>query len=84
MHTDAYSQYLARFEKQVGAIKVGAYGSWKGKLVRKLNPAEFAVKHDEFTKLHATYQQILERGDTLNDALIKVMRERQAELLLED
>lgn len=84
MPDDPYLDYLARFEAGVGALSIGAYGKWKGKLVRKLGPDEFAAKHGEFTSLHSHYHKILERGDTLNDALTKLLRERQAELLLED
>ncbi|HZS37813.1 MAG TPA: hypothetical protein VFF06_13340 [Polyangia bacterium] len=83
MPGDAYLEYLGRFEAHVGAIAVGAYGKFHGKLVRKLSAEEFTVKHGELTKLAKTYQTILERGDTLNDALTKLLRERQIELLLE-
>ena len=81
---DPYLDYLARFAESVGALSVGAYGKWKGKLVCKLSPDEFATKHGELKTLHAHYHQILERGDTLNDALTKLLRERQAELLIEE
>jgi hypothetical protein len=81
---DPYLEYLARFEQKVGALTVGSYGKYKGKLVRKLAPDEFQNKHLEFTSLNTHYQKILERGDTLNDALTKLLRERQVELLIED
>ncbi len=83
MADDPYLAYLARFESEIGAVAVGGYGKWKGKLVRKLTPAEFLTKQDELAKLSATYEQILARGDTLNDALTKVIRERQIELLVD-
>ena len=83
MAGDEYLSYLARFETQVGALAVGAYGKFNGKLVRKLSPEEFAKRYDEYTRFARTYQEILERGDTLNDALTKLLRERQLELLLE-
>jgi len=83
MRADPYTDYLARFQERIGAVAVGGYGKWKGKLVRKLNPAEFAIKHDEFEKLRLHYEKILERGDTLNDALTKLLRERAAELLID-
>lgn len=83
MSGDPYLEYLARFEQLVGALQVGGYGKWKGKLVRKLAPDEFATKHGEWSTLSEHYQKILERGDTLNDALTKLLREREIELLLE-
>ncbi len=81
---DPYRDYLQRFEHEIGAIAVGGYGKYQGKLVRKLNPAEFAKKHDELLTLRGTYEKILERGDTLNDAILRLLRERQAELLVHD
>ncbi len=83
-NVDPYLEYLARFEQKVGALTVGSYGKWNGKLVRKLAPDEFMNKHTEFTNLNTHYQKILDRGDTLNDALTKLLRERQSELLIED
>ena len=81
---EAYLSYIARFDQQVGALPVGAYGKWKGRLVRKLGAEDFAKKHKELTRLTDTYQQILERGDTMNDAVTKLLRERMAELLVDD
>jgi hypothetical protein len=84
MSADPYAAYLDRFRNLCGPLEVGAYGKWKGKLIRKLSPVEFAAKNDELTTLQRTYQGILERGDTLNDAITKLLREHQAELLLEE
>ncbi len=84
MSSDAdYAAYLARFESQVGPLAVGAYGKWRGQLVRKLAPDEFAKKNGEFTTLLTTYRKIMERGDTLNDAVTRLLRERQIELVVE-
>jgi hypothetical protein len=81
---DAYQGYLARFDSAVGPVEVGAYGKFHGRLVRKLSAAEFTAKHGEFAKLDVTYRGILERGDTINDAVVKLWRERRAELLIDD
>jgi hypothetical protein len=83
MPTDAYQAYLDRFQALVGAYPVGSYGKFKGRLVRKLPPDEFEKKHGEWATLSKTYKGILERGDTLNDAVTKLLREREAELLLD-
>ena len=80
---EAYLAYLARFEQEVGALAVGAYGKWKGRLVRKLSAAEFDTRHTEFANLDRTYRGILERGDTINDAVVRLWRERRAELLID-
>ncbi len=34
MTGESYQTYLGRFDREVGALQVGAYGKWKGKLVR--------------------------------------------------
>lgn len=81
---DAYQAYLSRFDQSVGPLAVGGFGKWKGKPVRKLSAEEFAVKHGEWETLSRTYQKILERGDTLNDAVTKLLRERQIDLILEN
>jgi len=81
---DPYLEYLSRFEQLIGAVAVGSYGKFRGKLIRKLAPDEFLNKYDEFTNLNNHYKKILDRGDTLNDALTKLLIERQTELLLSD
>lgn len=83
MASDPYLDYLARFEQHVGAVAVGAYGKFHGKLVRKLSAEEFAQRHGEFATLDKTYRGILERGDTINDAVVRMWRERRAELLID-
>ena len=80
---DAYLEYVARFDREVGPVAVGTAGKWKGKLVRKLSGDEFATRHEEFATLDRTYRGILERGDTINDAVVRLWRERRAELLIE-
>lgn len=83
MAADPYLEYLARFDSQVGAVAVGGYGKFHGKLVRKLSPQEFATRHSEFANLDKTYRGIIERGDTINDAVVRLWRERRAELLID-
>jgi hypothetical protein len=84
MSGDPYQGYLARFQALMGQLPVGSYGKFKGLLVRKLPPDEFEKKHGEWVTLSRTYKGIMQRGDTLNDAVTKLLREREAELLLEE
>lgn len=84
MAADPYLDYLSRWEQNVGAVPVGQYGKWKSTMVRKLAPAEFLNKLDEYNQLSSHYQKVLERGDTLNDTMIRLLRERAIELLIED
>jgi hypothetical protein len=81
MSQDPYADYLARFTATLGA---GDFGKFRGRLVRKLAAEEFTAVHQEFSQLRQHYQKCIERGDTLNDTLIKMMHEKAAELLLED
>ena len=81
--SDPYLEYLGRFEQRIGAVPVGGYGKFSGKLIRKLNPVEFGKMHDEFVKLKTLYDNAMARGDTLNDALTKMVRERAADLLID-
>ena len=83
MAQDPYLEYLGRFDSQVGAVAVGGYGKFHGKLVRKLSAQEFATRHSEFANLDKTYRGIIERGDTINDAVVRLWRERRAELLID-
>ncbi len=80
---EAYQTYVARFTREVGPIEVGAYGKWKGKPVRKLSEAEFTAKQNEYLTLDKTYQLILQRGGTINDAGVKLWRQGAQGRLLE-
>ena len=51
--------------------------------MRKLSADEFATRNSEFATLDKTYRGIIERGDTINDAVVRMWRERRAELLID-
>ena len=79
-----YTSYLDRFDRTVGKkVEVGGYGKYEGKLVKKLTPEEFASKATEWAELKANYDKIVENGYTISNVLVRVLRERSAELLLE-
>jgi hypothetical protein len=80
---DDYQEYLARFETTLGPCEVGSYAKHNGRVIKKLRPDEFATKWREFQEVDSAYAEIMERGDTINDVLVKVLRERSDELLLE-
>jgi hypothetical protein len=84
MGADPYQLYLARVEKRVGPIAVGAYGKYNGKLVKKLAPHEFMAKNDELSQLSSHYQKSVARGDTLSDAMLKILAQLKAELLVDE
>jgi hypothetical protein len=81
---DEYKRYLARFDQAVGQeVEFGAYAKYKGRLVKKLRYDEFEAKWNEYNQVDVAYAEILERGDTINDVMVKILRERADELMLE-
>jgi hypothetical protein len=80
---EEYRSYLQRFEEKLGACEFGEYAKHQGRLIRKLRYDEFETKLREFREVDKAYGEILERGDTINDVLVKVLRERSDELVLE-
>src|SRR5215470_11726392 len=76
-----YASYLARFEEQLGPCEFGAYAKYHGRLVKKLRYEEFEHKWRDYQKAVDAYAGILQRGDTINDAVVKMIRERSDELL---
>jgi len=80
---EEYRAYLQRFEDGVGACEFGAYAKHKGRLIKKLRYDEFEGKWREFLEVAKAYNEIMTRGDTINDVLVKILRERCDEFLLE-
>ena len=80
---DEFKQYITRFQTDVGQREFGEYGSWNGFVVKKMNFDEFVAKYEEFRNLERLYADILERGDTVNDAIFRTLREQGANLLIE-
>jgi hypothetical protein len=80
---DEYRQYLDRFETAIGVCEFGTYIKHKGRLIKKLSFDEFEEKWLELTEVARAYDAILAHGDTINDVLVKVLRERCDELLIE-
>ncbi|HKA87585.1 MAG TPA: hypothetical protein VKE22_07960 [Haliangiales bacterium] len=78
-----YSAYLARFDETLGPCEFGAYAKFQGRLVKKLRYEEFETRWRDYQHALHAYAGILERGDTINDAVVKLLRERSDEFLLE-
>ncbi|MBU1068968.1 hypothetical protein KKD52_08810 [Myxococcota bacterium] len=83
IYIDEFKQYITRFQTDVGNREFGEYGSWNGFVVKKMNFDEFVAKYEEFRNLERLYADILERGDTVNDAIFRTLREQGANLLIE-
>jgi hypothetical protein len=79
---EAFRQYLARFESEVGPKDFGQFGTWERRLLKKLRYDEFVVKWKQFKEMEKILEGIMERGDTINDAILLAHREVAAELII--
>ena len=77
-----YHEYLERFTREVGDVAVGAFAKFGGKLIKKLSFEEFTPAYIEYIEMHDRYQDSLDRGDTINDVVLKLLREQAANLVL--
>ena len=78
-----FREYLNRFEAEHGDTDFGAFVKHRGRLVKKLRYEEFEPMYREFHDMSKSYFESLDRGDTINDVIVKVLRERSDELILE-
>jgi len=77
-----YHEYLERFAKQIGDVKAGAFAKYDGKLIKKLSFEDFTPLFIEYIEMIDHYRESLDRGDTINDLVIKLLREHAANLVL--
>ncbi len=78
-----YATYLERFTAEIEqVVEVGGFGKYRGKLIQKLAPADFAAVYGEYHDLARHYFESLDRGDTINDIVVKTVRELAAKLVL--
>lgn len=80
---DEFATYLDRFERLVGEYQTGQYGRFKGRLVRKLDQAQYLAKLDEYLALGDRFLTMINSGDTIDDALALDLRAAEVELVLE-
>jgi len=77
-----YHDYLERFTESIGDVKVGAFAKWSGKLIKKLSFEEFTPAFLEYSEMAERYRDSIERGDTINDVVLRILREQAANLVL--
>ena len=78
-----YHEYLERFATKIGEHKVGSFAKWSGKLIKKLSFEEFTPAYLEYIELSDKYYDSIERGDTINDVVLRVLRDKAASLVLD-
>jgi hypothetical protein len=79
---DRYHDYLERWMREAGDVAVGTFVKFAGKLIKKLSFEEFTPIFVEYVEMAARYQETVDRGDTINDVVHKVLRDQAAQLML--
>jgi hypothetical protein len=77
-----YRDYLTRFERELGSVAVGAFAKFQGRLIKKMSRDEFEPAFLEYHELSERYYDSLERGDTVNDVVVKLLREKASTLVM--
>lgn len=77
-----YQAYVARFDQALGRVEVGNFVKHRNRLIKKLSYEEFAPKFGEYADMAGAYFDSLERGDTINDVVVKLLRDFADELIL--
>ena len=78
-----YHEYLERFASKVGKHDVGTFAKFNSKLIKKLSFEEFTPAYLEYTELSDRYYESIERGDTINDVVLRVIRDKAATLVFD-
>jgi hypothetical protein len=77
-----YEAYLARFQAELGESAFGVFVKHNGRLIQKLRFEEFKPIYDEYCEMIEKYREVVARGDTINDIIVRLMRDRAAHLVL--
>jgi hypothetical protein len=79
---EEYREYLERFESLAnGPTDFGSFLKHNGRLVKKLRYDEFEPIYREYHEVAKAYFDSIDRGDTINDIVVKLLRERATELI---
>jgi hypothetical protein len=78
----AYEAYLARFQDELGDSDFGAFVKHNGRLIQKLRFEQFTPVYDEYCEMLDRYRECVERGDTINDIIVRLVRDRASHLVL--
>jgi hypothetical protein len=78
----AYEAYLARFQAELGESDFGVFVKHNGRLIQKLRFEEFKPMYADYCEMTEKYREAVARGDTINDIIVRLMRDRAAHLVL--
>jgi hypothetical protein len=78
-----FDRYLERFHRVVGDIRTGQYGTFRERLVRKLDAGEFQRRVEDYMALGHRFTEMVNRGDTIDDTLAVDLRAIEVELVME-
>jgi hypothetical protein len=78
-----YKHYLDRFARQLGEVQLGGFAKFAGQLIKKLTFEEFTPAFVEYRELSEHFTQSLERGDTINNVVLRLVREKAAHLVMQ-
>ena len=79
---ERYHDYLTRFTAELGDVPPGSFAKFGGRLIKKMSFEEFTPAFLEYTEIAERYRDSVERGDTINDIVLRVLREQAASLVL--
>jgi hypothetical protein len=77
-----YHAYIERFEKKLGKLPAGAFAKFGRRLIKKLTLEEFTPAYLEYQDMRMHYLSSVERGDTIDDVVLRALREQAANLVL--
>ena len=77
-----YHEYLERFAGELGAVEVGAFAKFGGRLIKKLTLEEFTRAFLEYSDISDRYYDSLDRGDTIDNMVVRILREKAANLVV--
>ncbi|MEZ4463150.1 MAG: hypothetical protein R3F60_09235 [bacterium] len=78
-----FDRYLERFGRLVGDIRTGQYGTFRERLVRKLDADEFRQRVDDYMSLGRRFTDMVSAGDTIDDTVAVELRAVEVELVME-
>jgi len=79
---ERYREYLERFTRELGEVELGKFAKFNARLIKKLAFEEFTPAYLEYTDIATRYQEGIDRGDTINDVVLRILRDKAANLVL--